>query len=232
MGWTAGRSGILAALLVLAGLVIFARSLRGVVRSIRARFTYGAPYRRGTIADRLLGLAMTLPVLFLGLGLLFLAWGQSSFQRSDAGTVRVARVEARRSGWGKVTVRIVPDPLYPAAHLLEGEVSGARWAVAGDFISWSRDLKWLGLTDGHRVRYLFGTRDTTGTSTGSGEERTRLESPPPSAALLMKAARYLPFLTVRIQASPWFPLAERQIMTLYVIGPGYLADIVAEAPAR
>jgi len=232
MNLAPGRIEILATLCLVAGLWMFLRTLLGVCRTIRARFTYGAPYRRGTIADRLLGLAMTLPVLLLGLALAFLAWGQSEFQTSDAGTARVARVEARRSGWGKVTVRIAPDPLYPDPRPLEGEVSGARWAVAGDFISWSREVKWLGLRDGHRLRYLLGTRDTTGTSTGPGEERMALAARPRSAALLLQAARYLPFLTVKEQGSPWFPLAERQIMTLYVIGPGYLADMVAQTPAR
>ncbi len=221
------RLEVIAAVLALAGIVMCARSLGRVLQVTRARFTYGAPYRSGMISDRLLGLLMTLPVLALGLALGFLAWAQDDFQANE-GTVRVGRVEARRSGWGKVAVRLLPDPLYPGRSVIEGEVSGARWAIAGDFITWDRGVKWIGLRDGHRVRYLFGTRDTTGTTPASKEETTVLEPLPPAAARLLEVARFLPFLRVHAEASPWFPLAERQVMTLYAIGPGYLADVVAD----
>jgi hypothetical protein len=221
-----GRIEVLSAVLILAGAVLLLRATGRVLRVTRARFTYGAPYREGMIADRLLGLAMTLPVLLLGLALGFLAWGQSGFQ-SNEGTIRVARIEARRSDWGKVSVRLAPDPRYPAHEALEGEVAGARWAVAGDFITWSPGVRWLGLHDGHRVRYLVATRDTTGTSPSPGDQTREIDRLPPGAAALVRAARFIPFLKVRIEASPWFPIAEHQVMTLYAIGPGYLADFAS-----
>ncbi len=223
-----GRLEVLAAILAVAGCVTAVRAAARVAQATRARFTYGAPYREGAIQDRLLGLLMTIPVLFLGIGLGFLAWAQVGFQE-DRGTVRVGQIEAHRSGWGKVAVRFVPDPLYPGRQVLEGEVSGARWAVAGDFIVWDRGVRWLGLRDGQRLRYLLGTRDTTGLSPGAGDERTTLEPLSDAASRLMKVARFLPFLKVRTEASQWLPLAERQVMTLYAIGPGYLVEVAAES---
>jgi len=222
-----GRLEFVAGLLTIFGSLIFVRSAGRVLASTRARFTYGAPYRRGMITDRLLGLLMTVPVLLLGLALAFLAWAQAGFQPNVA-MVRVGRVEAGRSGWGKATVRLIPDSLYPGRQLLRGEVSGARWAVAGDFITWSPSVRWLGLVNGHRVRYLLGTRDTTGFSPGPGDERTVLEPLPEGASWLLRVARFLPFLQVQVEASPWFPLADHQVMNLYAIGPGYLADIASE----
>ncbi|OLD65263.1 MAG: hypothetical protein AUI47_02540 [Acidobacteria bacterium 13_1_40CM_2_68_5] len=153
-----GRLEILAALISTAGIVLCARGSWRLLQAVRARFTYGAPYRSGTIQDRLLGLLLEIPVLLFGAGLAFVALAQADFQPSET-TVRVGQIEARRSGWAKVSVRLVPDPLYPSGRLLEGEIVGARWAVAGDFITWDRSVKWLGLRDGHRVRYLIGAND-------------------------------------------------------------------------
>ncbi len=225
-----GRLEVLATLLTVAGALMFVRSGARLLQVAKARFTYGAPYHRGMIADRALGLLMTVPVLAFGILLAFLVWAQWGFQPNEA-TVRVARVEARRSGWGKVTVRLILDPLYPAHEVLEGEVAGARWAVAGDFVSWSRGVRWLGLRNGHRVRYLLGTRDTTGLSSALADQRRVLEPLPDAASHLLRAARFIPFLTVRTESSPWFPIAERQILTLYAIGPGYLADFASEGQA-
>jgi hypothetical protein len=222
-----GRIEIFSAVLILTGAILLLRSAGRLLSVTRARFTYGAPYREGMIVDRLLGLAMTLPVLLLGLGLAFLAWGQWGFQ-SNEGTIRVAQIEARRSDWGKVSVRVVPDPRYPVHEPLQGEVAGARWAVAGDFITWSPGVRWLGLHNGHRVRYLIGTRDTTGTSPTLGDQTHEIDRLPPGAAVLVRAARYIPFLTVRVEASPWFPITGHQVMTLYAIGPGYLADVASD----
>lgn len=228
-----GRLETIAAVLIVAGLVMGARSTARVARAIRNRFTYGAPYREGMIADRVLGLLMTLPVLLLGGCLAFFAWGQSVFQPNEGGTVRVGRIEARRSGWGKVAVRFMPDPLYPARGILDGEVSGARWAIAGDFITWDRGVKWLGLRDGQRLRYLLGSRDTTGLSPGESEQRTPIEPLPGPAAGLVRLAPFIPILKVRTEASSWFPIADRAVMTVYAIGPGYLAEVVTEnAPRR
>src|SRR5687767_8024684 len=148
-----GRLEVIAALLTLAGVVLVARSAARLAKVVRARFTYGAPYREGMIADRLLGLLMAAPVAAAGVALVLLAIVQAEFQPS-AGTVRVGQIEARRTGWGRMHVRFVPDPRYPADRVLEAEISGARWAVVGDFVAWSRPLRWLGLRDGHRVRAL------------------------------------------------------------------------------
>ncbi len=226
-----GRLDLIAGTLTILGLVLCVRGAWRFAAAVRARFTRGAPYRSGTIQDRLLGLLMEIALLAVGAALGFLALGQAEFQPDDT-TVRVGQIEAHRSDWGKVAVRFVPDPLYPGRQVLEGEVSGGRWAVAGDFITWSRGVKWLGFRDGHRLRYLMGTPDTSGTSPAERSETRVLEPLPPAAFRLLATAPYIPFLRVRREASPWFPLAERQVMVLYAIGPGYLTESVSVGPRR
>ena len=143
--------------------------------------------------------------------------------------MRVGQVEARRSGWASVRVRLVPDPLYPSGRVMDGEIGGARWAVVGDFIAWDRDLKWLGLHDGHRVRYLIGVNDTTGTTRSDRIVRTQIDPLPAAAARLLSLTRFLPFLKVSTETSTWFPIADRQVMVLYAIGQGYLAEVASES---
>jgi hypothetical protein len=233
----ADRLKIIAAIVTLAGILLCARGSFRLAQAMRARFTYGAPYRSGMIQDRLLGLLMEIVVLLIGAALAFLALGQSDFQ-PDESTVRVGQIEARRSDWAKVSVRLVPDPLYPTGRVMEAEISGARWAVVGDFITWERGVKWLGFRDGHRLRYLIGASDTTGMTRSDRVERALLDPLPGPAARLLALARFIPFLTVHTESSPWFPMADRQVMVLYAIGPGYLAEVAAEsgkpaaAPAR
>jgi hypothetical protein len=222
-----GRLEVLAALLALTGALLCARGMWRLLKAIRARFTYGAPYHHGMIGDRLYALGLEAIVLALGLALGFLAWAQASFQPNE-GMIRVGRIEARRSGWGRTSVRFLPDPLYPDHGVLQGEISGARWAVAGDFLTWSPGIRWLGLRDAHRLRYLVGTRDTTGTTPARAEERTTLEPLPAGAARLVALAPWLPFLRVHVEASPWHALADLQVMDLYAIGPGYFAQSVAQ----
>jgi hypothetical protein len=223
-----GRLEIIAALVSIAGVVLCARGSWRLIRAVRARFTYGAPYRSGTIQDRLFGLLLEIPVLLLGAGLAFLALAQAGFQPNEM-TVRVGQIEARRSGWARVSVRLVPDPFYPSGRILEGEIGGARWAVAGDFITWERGIKWLGFRDGHRVRSLIGTNDSTGTTPVGRVERTPLDPLPAAAERLLSVAGYLPFLKVHTETSSWFPLADRQVLILYAIGPGYLAEVASES---
>jgi len=223
-----GRLEIIAAIVSFAGLVLCARGTFRLVQSVRARFTFGAPYRSGTIQDRLLGLLLEIVVLLLGAALAFLALGQAAFQPNET-TVRVGQIEARRSGWASVRVRLVPDPLYPSGRVMDGEIGGARWAVVGDFIAWDRDLKWLGLHDGHRVRYLIGASDTTGMTRTDRVERAVFDPLPGAAARLLSVARFIPFLKVRSESSTWFPVTERQVMVLYAIGPGYLAEVASES---
>jgi len=223
-----GRLEVFAVLVSVAGIALCARGSWRLLQALRARFTYGAPYRSGTIQDRLLGLLLEIPVLLLGAALAFLALAQADFQPSET-TVRVGQIEARRSGWAKVSVRLAPDPFYPSGRLLQGEIVGARWAVAGDFISWDRSVKWIGLKDGHRVRYLIGANDTTGTTPSNRIERTLLDPLPTAAARLLSLTRFIPFLKVRSETSSWFPIVDRQVMVLYAIGPGYLAETASES---
>jgi hypothetical protein len=231
------RLEIIAALVSIAGVVLCARGSYRLALSIRSRFTYGAPYRSGTIQDRLLGLLLEIVVLLLGAVLGFLALGQADFQ-PNASTVRVGQIEAHRSGWAKVSVRLIPDPLYPSGRAMEQEIAGARWAVVGDFITWDRSLRWLGFRDGHRVRYLIGASDTTGMTRSDRIERALLDPLPRAAARLFSVARFIPFLEIRSESSSWFPVTDRQVMILYAIGPGYLAEVASEsgksssAPAR
>src|SRR5262245_41487433 len=218
-----GRLEVIAGVVLVAGLALCTRGVWRLVRSIRARFTYGAPYRSGTIQDRLFGLLLEIVVLLLGAGLAFLALGQAEFQANET-TVRVGQIDARRSGWAKTSVRLVPDPRYPSGRALDGEITGARWAVVGDFITWASGLKWLGVKDGDRVRYLIGASDTTGTTPSQRIERALLDPLPPAAARLLAVARYIPFLKVWQESSDWFAVTDRQVMVLYAIGPGYLAE--------
>src|SRR5262245_38012270 len=129
-----GRLAIIAAIVSIAGVVLCARGSWRLARAVNARFTYGAPYRSGTIQDRLLGLLLGELVVGVGAALAFLALGQAGFQPNGA-TIRVGQIDAHRSGWGRVLIRLVPDPLYPSKRVMEGEVSGARWALEGDFIT-------------------------------------------------------------------------------------------------
>jgi hypothetical protein len=121
---------------------------------------------------------------------------------------------------------------------MEQEIAGARWAVLGDFITWDHSLKWLGFRDGHRVRYVIGASDTTGMTRADHVERALLDPLPRAAARLFSVARFIPFLEVRTESSSWFPVTDRQVMVLYAIGPGYLAEVASEsgksssAPAR
>ena len=221
-----GRLEVLALLLTAAGLLLCGRGAWRLVAATRARLTYGAPYRRGQIADRLTGLLMAAPVLAAGVALMLLSFAQAAFQPVGS-TVRVGRLEARRSEWGRVAVRFVPDPLYPADGAREGEVSGARWALGGDFVTWSGSVRWLGLRDGHRVRYLIGTSDSTGTTPAGRSETTEIDRLPAAARRLVRLAPYLPFVTVRTEASSWFPPTGRRTMILYATGAGYVGESAA-----
>jgi hypothetical protein len=221
-----GRLELLAVVVTAAGAALCARGSLRLARAVRARFTLGAPYRDGMIADRALGLLLELPVLVFGLALGFLALAQAGFQ-DVGGTVRAAQVQARRSGWGRAQVRIVPDPLYPAQRVLEGEISGARWAIVGEFVTWTDGVRWLGLRDGHRFRYLLGTNDTTGLTPAPRADRQLLDTLPWAARRLAQVDRYLPFVRVQALASSWFPIAEHQALVLYATGAGYLADSAA-----
>lgn len=225
------RLMIIAALASLAGATVCARAGWRLLQALRARFTYGAPYRSGTVQMRLMNLLLDIPLLLLGAGLGFVALGQAAFQPDDT-TVRVGQVEAHRSGWGKVAVRLIPDPLYPQDRVLEGEVSGARWAITGDFLTWERGLRFLGFRDGHRVRALIGSGDTSGTTPRGRTERVVLDPLPGAAFRLLATARFIPFLTVRTESSPWFPIADRQVLILYATGSGYLGDVVSAGGAR
>jgi hypothetical protein len=221
---------ILAVALLALGALIASRAAWRLANVVRARFTYGAPYRAGQIGDRLLGFAMTLPVAPAGAVLLGLALAQGAFQptRPDE-AVRVGRLDASRSGWGKTAVRLAPDPLYPERRPLEGEIEGARWAVSGDFLDWSPGVRWLGLRPAHRVRALVGTGDPTGT--GPTQRVVTIDAPPSAARLLLAWSRWVPFLRVRRNASPWIVPAARAVAVLYATPEGYLADSVSTGDA-
>jgi len=224
-----GLCEIIGAVLAVAGGVLLGRALFRLAVTLRARFTYGAPYRRGLAVDRALGLLLTLPLLPAGLLLVLLGLAQHAFQPTrPEGPVRVGRVEARRSGWGRTAVQLAPDPLYPEQRLLEGEVAGARWAIVGDFISWEPGVRWLGLVPGHRVRALVASADTTGMSMGAARPVVPIDAPPRAALVLLRLRRFLPILTVRQATSSWFGPAERRIVILYATREGYVGDAVAE----
>lgn len=231
MSPTFGRLEMFAALLTVAGLLLVIRTTVRLVRTIRARYTYGAPYREGMIADRALGLLMALPVLVAGGVLVFLSLAMAAFQ-VDAETIRVGRIEARQSGWGRTSVIFRPDPDYPGRATLEGEIPGSRWAIGGDFVEWDPAVAWLGLRSGHRMRYLLGTTDPSGLSKDDGSGRTVLEPLPASAAMLVARARFIPFLEVKLQASQWIRPARLQVINVHAGPYGYLADIAAENTAR
>ncbi|HYV85682.1 MAG TPA: hypothetical protein VFB49_07220 [Patescibacteria group bacterium] len=219
---------ILAVLLLAAGALILLRAARRLAAVVRARFTFGAPYAAGQITDRLLGLAMTLPVAPLGAALLWLALAQGAFQatRPDE-AVRVGRLDASRSGWGRTAVRLSPDPLYPETRLLDGEIEGSRWAVTGEFLDWAPGVRWLGLRPAHRVRALIGTGDPSGTA--PKQSTVAIDAAPSAARLLLRSARWIPFLTVRQGASPWIAAGGRSVAVLYATSAGYLADTASTA---
>jgi hypothetical protein len=220
-----------AALLIVAGLLLTIRTSVRLVRTIRARLTYGAPYREGMIADRALGLLMVLPILAAGGIMVFLSFAMAAFQ-SDAERVRVGRIEARHNGWGRTAVIFRPDADYPGRATLEGEIPGSRWAIGGDFVVWDRAAAWLGLRSGHRMRYLLGTADPSGLSKDDGGGRIVLEPLPASAAALIANARFIPFLEVKLQASQWIRPARLQVVDVHAGPHGYLADIAAENSPR
>ncbi len=213
------------------GLVLVIRGFMHLARAVRARYTLGAPYRRGTIPDRLTGMAFRLLFLLLGLALGGIALAQSSFQGTRE-TARIGRLESRRAGWGGTAITFRPDSLYVDTNILEGEIAGARWAVAGTFIDWSPEVRWLGFRDGHRLHHLVGTPNTTGTTPDARREKVILAPLPPAAKLLVECDRFLPFMRARTITSKWFPPARRQAMALYATGEGYLAETIAETAAE
>lgn len=219
----------LAAILLLGGGLLFLRTLGRLAKTIRARATYGAPYREGMIADRLLGFVMTWPLPLVGVLCAFLALAQAAFQPVGGGDpVRVGRLEAKRASWGKTAVILSPDAAYPGTRELEGEIEGSRWAVEGDFVDWDPGVRWLGLVPGHRVRALLGTRDPSGTSPKSALRAT-LDVLPRATDTLLRYARFVPFLKVRRGTSEWYPPAERRLLILYATPDGYIGDFIAEA---
>ncbi len=230
MNGVIGRLEILALLVCLVGLYFFVRCGRRLIAAIRARATYGAPYLEGMVMDRFLSLLMASPLLVVGLGLAFFAMAQASFQ-PDGERVRVGRIEARRAGWGRTSVQFSPDPGYPGRAVLEAEISGSRWAVAGDFVHWDPAVHWLGLRSGHRMRYLLGTVDPSGLSKDDGSGTVVLESLPAAAAALVAAAPWLPWLEVSTGASQWIRPADFQVVDIHAGPHGYLADIAAEGRA-
>lgn len=229
--WRDGRNmdrlTVIAITTLALGLYLVVRGLVLLARAVRARYTLGAPYRRGTIADRLTGLPFRLSFLLIGLALGGIALAQSSFQDTRE-TVRIGRLESRRAGWGGTAITFRPDPLYVDARILEGEIAGARWAVVGTFIEWSPEVGWLGFRDGHRLHHLLGTPNTTGTTSAESGEMVILAPLPPAAKMLVACDRFLPFMRARTIASKWFPQARRRAMSLYATGEGYLAETVAE----
>jgi hypothetical protein len=223
-----GRPEIIGALILLLGAILLARVLWRVVQAVRARFTQGAPYKRGQIADRLLGIPFVLPFALIGAGLVFLGLAQTAFQPTRAvDAVPVGRVEAVRAGWGRTRVRLAPDPSYPERRPLEGEIDGARWALVGEFVDFAPGIRWLGLRSGHRVRALVGSADVSGTSPSSTSTRVGIDAMPRAARCLLRVARYLPFVKVRESGSAWYGPADRRIVMLYATTDGYLADTVA-----
>ena len=226
-----GRLEIIGAILLLAGLFLCGRTGWRLMKAIRARSTYGAPYKQGMIMDRFLGFLMSAPILLAGTVVGFLSLAQASLQ-PDEELIRVGRIEARRAGWGRTNVIFRPAADYPVRHSLEGEISGSRWAVAGDFVVWDRSVKWLGLRSGHRMRYLLGTLDPSGLSKDDGRGTVELEALPTAAALLVAAAKYIPFVEVRLQASQWIRPADLQVIDVHAGPHGYVADIAATHRAR
>jgi hypothetical protein len=231
MSGAPGRLEALAVLLAAGGLLMTLRSAVRLVRTVRARSTRGAPYREGMIADRALGLLMTLPIPAAGALFGFLSFAMSAFQDATQ-PVMVGRLEARHSGWGRTAVTFRPDEGYPARSALQGEVAGSRWAVAGDFISWDPAVAWLGLRSGHRMRYLLGTADPSGLSKEDGSGRVELEPLPEEAAALVAWARFIPFLRIEIQASGWIRPAALQVVDVRAGPHGYITDIAAQQAER
>ena len=218
---------ILGALFLLGGLYVAARSLLRLLTTLRAARTFGAPYKRGQIGDRALGFLMALPLAPAGALLLALALAQAAFQPTVAGgPLRVGTIEAVRSGWGRTTVTLNPDPAYPERRTLEGGIDGARWAVVGDFLEWAPGVRWLGLVPAHRVRALAGADDVGGGGT-RGQRVVPIDAAPRLAVLLLSLDRWLPMLKVRQGATPWLPQAATSRAILYATPDGYLVDQVS-----
>ncbi len=224
------RLALLAIVISACGLLLTVSGSLRLGRAVRARASTGAPYRPGTIHDRFTGLLLRLPVLLVGLALGGLAVCQSAFQ-STAEMARIGRLESRKAGWGRTAVTFRPDPLYIDDRELEGEIAGARWAVAGIFVEWSPSLRWLGLRNGHRIHHLVGTPNTTGTTPESRGETAVLVPLPRAARALVACDPFIPWLDVRTRASRWFPQASGPAMLLYVTAEGYHAETIPGAGA-
>lgn len=217
----------IAAILLLGGAVLLLRSLVRLAATVRARFTRGAPYRRGQIGDRLFGLALAALLAPSGAVLLVLALGQAAFQPVHPGeAVRVGQVETSRPGWGRTRVVFTPDPAYPERRSLDGEIEGARWAIVGDYLDWEPGVRWLGLVPAQRVRGLIGAADVGGGAAAGGTQAP-IDAMPRMARRLVSWDRWLPVLRVRTVSTPWFPQADRAIAILYATPDGYVTDRAA-----
>jgi hypothetical protein len=217
----------IAAGFLLAGTALVARSLWRLAAAVRARLTYGAPYHRGQIGERAFATLLTLPIALLGAGMLVIALGQAAFQPvRPVEAIRVGQMEFAKAGWGRITVRLTPDPAYPEGRVLEGAVEGARWAVVGDFLDWDPGVRWLGLVPAHRVRGLAGTGDVSGGAI-TAARTVPIDAPPRMARRLLAWDRFLPMLRVRIGSTAWMPPSERAVAILYVTPEGYITDRAA-----
>lgn len=219
---------ILGVLFLAGGLYVVARSLLRLLQSLRASRTFGAPYKRGQIADRFVGLLMALPLPPCGALLLVLALGQSAFQPTVTGQpLKVAELDVSRAGWGTTGVRLQPEPGYPEGRTLEGTIEGARWAVVGDFLDWSPGVRFIGLVPAHRVRALAGASDVGGGGT-RGQREVAIDAAPRMARCLLALDRWLPMLKVHEGSTPWLAPVERGRAVLYATTEGYLVDQVAQ----
>ena len=215
---------VLGVLFLLGGLYVALRSLLRLAQVIRASRTFGAPYKRGQIADRAIGFLMSLPLAPCGALLAILALGQAAFQPTSPGApVKVADLGAERAGWGRTSVTITFDPAYPERRALEGAIDGARWAVIGDFLDWSPGVRFLGLVPAHRVRALAGADDVGGGGARGGRV-VPIDAAPRAATWLLALDRWLPMLTVRTGSSPWLPQVEKGRGTLWATPDGYVVD--------
>lgn len=218
-----GRLGVFGVLLLVLGVLLFVGSATRLYRAIRAKHTYGAPYRDGTASDRFVALLIVSPITLVGMTMFALALAQAGLQRVG-GTVRVGQMEVGRPGWASTAVRILPDSDYPERRVLEGKVSGARWAIAGTFVTWAPGVRWLGLRNGHRVTQLVGTQNTTGMTGEEQLDTDVLDSLPLMTRGLVLVDPYVPFLTVYTAFSPWYSPTEKRSMVLHAYEAGYMAE--------
>lgn len=212
----------IAALASAGGLILALRFGWQAIRNLSRKFRRGVPYLWGSAPRAFLLFLASLGLL--GAGLLLGAAGYELRRFQPVGEMSlVGTLEVRREGSG-LAFSFRPAADYPAPLVPAAVTPGGRWSVAGEFIRWSRPLRWLGLRDSHRLAWFLAVSDPADIPRPEKITRRRLGSGP--EGLLWRGLRdWERFLRraaeTREFQTPW-ETGKAAAIELYAFPGGYL----------